>query len=1278
MKAILHENPRKLIHTKNNNIMKFTKFLATAAIAAIAFFSSCEEIEQLGAASVSLDDVEINLTAESGASATVSFIATRDWKVNGIPDWLTLDPSQGSGSNSKQTVKITAKYNPDIERMVNLIFTIGFSEAVLKVIQSGEAGSVAEALVYKNDFDKEVATQTYGTEKNKWPYLDQFEGWKNETGNGIANVSYEFKGASCRANSTSDGKYSHYSGSGNNNLLLGSLFAIKNIAVDGKTSFKLTFGGDCYKGSDAGTDNTFNPEEFKVLVSVDGSKGVSVPYAFDEGTNPVGVWDKATCKFAVPEGTEQIFLVFKTSVSSNYRLDDVELTVSGGAAALDFSQAEILGLDMSGEIPDGDDVTALSEIVQKPAGTNVTILNTIVTAVTTKGFVISDGQAYHIYVYTEGSPVYQDASAVKIGDKISLIGTFKYYWGEYEITGASFKKIADATAVYPAVPNEINATFLSRAKSTAAVDEESTGYTGTWYPIYAHVNATVVKKDGYTNFVVADSEDKISLVSAPADMFKDESGIEYSDGNEVELLGYYGGWVAPTETREGYHQFIAVSLTGKATYKPVASVVAGDDIFVAENEAHDRNIANQQAFTYPLVIGDASITFAGASNTGKYYTSGTSVRMGYANTSTLKIESKKPITKIEYLFADKDSYGIYYPVAGEDGSLPKLFEAGSCTFNEQTRILTWTGNAMEVVLTYPLTSGHYRIQQIGIAYGDDSAPRLSVTPATLSVAAEVESATFKVQSNTAWSITCDKERVRINPSSGQNDAEITVSFAKNESDQDVVMKFTVSGREVSDAVVTLTQSKVVPPTDLATITAITEANKEVEVIGATVVAVNNKGFIISDGTNHVYVYKGSDTGVEIGDVVNVSGKIGQYHGGYQIGSPTVTKTGVKKTPVYGTPTEITAVYSTYSNENKHAAYVSFEGIAKVGSYVNIYFQADTNPYASFMYLPTASAAGFEDGAPYKCTGFVTGKSSDYHEVIYVSSQKSGDASPVLKVETNPITVAASETGAEIKIISNVAWTATLDEESAKVAQLGSAAGATGTTVSGEGSGRVMVAFAANTSEEVGKQYKVVISTSVEGVSPVEVLINQEKAPAQGGGGETPSGSWVRVTSVDQITAGTYIIGYEAEVGSGVIVPLRSDMAAAKTTANGILYTGTAVGTTTSNSGTIDMKTIKDTKNYEVGMGPSSSVEGAKCIKLGELGLAGAPKSSNTARLYTADCANTAYVITAKDNNTFQFYCAAGKGSSEWCYFQYNASSPRFANYTGSQKNPVIYKYVAAE
>ena len=61
----------------------------------------------------------------------------------------------------------------------------GTAEQSIAVSQVAGSEVPTGEIAYANNFDKEAATQTYGS-GNSWPYTDQFDGWKNESGYGIA------------------------------------------------------------------------------------------------------------------------------------------------------------------------------------------------------------------------------------------------------------------------------------------------------------------------------------------------------------------------------------------------------------------------------------------------------------------------------------------------------------------------------------------------------------------------------------------------------------------------------------------------------------------------------------------------------------------------------------------------------------------------------------------------------------------------------------------------------------------------------------------------------------------------------------------------------------------------------------------------------------------------------------------------------------------------------------------------------------------------------------
>lgn len=304
---------------------------------AVAVFAACQpQEENLGTPDISIDKNEMTFEV-AGGEQQLAVTATRDWKVETDADWVVVSPESGAGSLDPQTVTVTALENTGMDRSADLKFTIGMKSKYLTVSQAGPGGSVEALIVYSNNFDKEEATKTYGSSNGSWPYLDQFEGWKNATGTGAANVTYSFQGMSARANSTSDSNYSDYAGSGKNNMFFGSAayFSTNNIALNGATGLTLTFGTEKYSQDNG---SVFTNSEYKIFLSNDGAKWVELTdYTFAGGTTE-GRWNIATANFTVPEGTENLSICMQVTVASSYRMDDMKLVMSEGGAAVDFSK----------------------------------------------------------------------------------------------------------------------------------------------------------------------------------------------------------------------------------------------------------------------------------------------------------------------------------------------------------------------------------------------------------------------------------------------------------------------------------------------------------------------------------------------------------------------------------------------------------------------------------------------------------------------------------------------------------------------------------------------------------------------------------------------------------------------------------------------------------------------------------------------------------------------------------------------------------------------------
>ncbi len=334
-------------------------FGALFLVAAAAFTGCSESDDKTPMPTLSVSTESLVFTDATEKTQTVQITANCEWKVvTSSLEWATVEPMNGRGNG---TISVTVQELPAGTnlREGKISFTLihaefgnwGTAEQSIAVSQVAGSEVPTGEIAYANNFDKEAATQTYGS-GNSWPYTDQFEGWKNESGYGIADVTYTTSGISVRNNSNSNNNYSDYAGSGVNNLLFSSNsnFTIEKIAVN-SVNLRLTFGTERYAyGED---DNTFNHDEFKVQLSNDGTNwSAPLTYTFAMGVDPNGRWDLATADFTLPEGTTSLYVRFKSTLSGAHRLDDVTLLEGAGGQAItfDYVEPEDPGMDTSDAI----------------------------------------------------------------------------------------------------------------------------------------------------------------------------------------------------------------------------------------------------------------------------------------------------------------------------------------------------------------------------------------------------------------------------------------------------------------------------------------------------------------------------------------------------------------------------------------------------------------------------------------------------------------------------------------------------------------------------------------------------------------------------------------------------------------------------------------------------------------------------------------------------------------------------------------------------------------
>ena len=452
-------------------------FLGSFALTAMLFAQSCGEKNEAPSGAPSIEITPKNLSFdETSSTQTIEVVATRDWKASSKEEWISLSTEKGSATNGTK-VDITVLSNDGADRTGVVEFTIGFDKKELKVYQKG-TGAATDAIVYANDFDKTEATKTFGT-GTSWPYLDQFDGWKNASGTGVGAETYSFSGMSARANSTSNSNYSDYKGSGSNNLFFGSsaYFSIQGIKLSSDVNYSLTFGAEKYNKDNG---SLFKHDEFHVYVSNDAKKWVEIEYTFPNGDKE-GRWDLATSNFTVPNGTSSLSIYVKTDVASSYRLDDLKLSVAAEAGTvIDFSKGIDLGTG-GGETPEPTPgAGTIAEIAAGAENAAIDLKDVLVTGVTLKSYVITDATG-SILVFANEDP------KVKVGDKVNVVGKTGKHNGLMQIATPTTTVVSSGNAIsYPA-PLELTEAKMKEDAPTAVTYVSFTGTvkkSGKFYNIF--------------------------------------------------------------------------------------------------------------------------------------------------------------------------------------------------------------------------------------------------------------------------------------------------------------------------------------------------------------------------------------------------------------------------------------------------------------------------------------------------------------------------------------------------------------------------------------------------------------------------------------------------------------------------------------------------------------------------------------------------------------------------------------------------------------------------
>lgn len=702
--------------------MKFRHFII-ALVAAVICSAACRETEpDLSFPAISTVTSEALTFDQTAGSKTISFLANRAWKATSDADWVAIDPAEGEGSDEAQTVTVTVLDNSSWDREAKVTIDIVYDTQTYPVAQAGK-GSAAYKILYFNDFDKETSSQTYGDKKNSWPYPDQFEGWKNQTGQGTEGVSYDFSSVSVRSNSPSNGTYSDYEGSGANNILFGTgaFFRINRIALNGNTDIVMSFGTEKYLADDKTA--LFNPSELPFYVSVDGEKWVSVDYSY-AGT-AAGRWNLASAAFAVPAGTDYLYVHIASILSGAHRIDDLRLELSEEPCSLlDFSKGIEIG---TGSGPDTGEGTG--EGIEVTCAEAAALCDAL-----SSGGTSSETYSITGYITDVYSNVSKGQQSFWMADTADGGKILQAYWAnlpsgvssftkgsKVKITGKLLKYVNSSSEVVPEVKNadvEILETGTGgdvpdtppsgEAKHVTIAEFLSRADADTPYELTGKV--TNIKNTTYGNFDLVDETGSVYIYGLldAAGKAQNFAGMGISAGDVLTLTGVYTEYAGTAEIKNA--QFISVQ-KGGGSVDPDTPDTGGDGSGNSKTIVTNSSSQTWTAVTDGTYGSGFTSTTDGVTVSYYKYKSTTTpvtaqsdhIRVYKDSWLSISVAGASKITRIVITSAYADKC---FDLSVSDGSVAKS--------DTNAKTVTWNGSIAQ--FGAQSTGGQNRIKSIEVTY----------------------------------------------------------------------------------------------------------------------------------------------------------------------------------------------------------------------------------------------------------------------------------------------------------------------------------------------------------------------------------------------------------------------------------------------------------------------------------------------------------------------------------------------------------------------------------
>ena len=176
-------------------------------------------------------------------------------------------------------------------------------------------------------------------------------------------------------------------------------------------------------------------------------------------------------------------------------------------------------------------------------------------------------------------------------------------------------------------------------------------------------------------------------------------------------------------------------------------------------------------------------------------------------------------------------------------------------------------------------------------------------------------------------------------------------------------------------------------------------------VRGVVAATYNNGFLLTDGSGNILVYK-SGTGAVAGDIMTVSGKLGAHNGFTQFtGDATVTKVGTGKFEL-PTPRQLDAESMVAYLTNPYIGFVTYEGVLTIeDNFKNVAIDGTADVEGSLSYIDVDPSL---NGQRVKVIGYAIGVSGGrFFNTMVTSIEPVGGADAAMRAIGNVSTSEAN-------------------------------------------------------------------------------------------------------------------------------------------------------------------------------------------------------------------------------------------------------------------------------